>query len=153
MKNYFGQDSLHILGSWRAWIAPAAYPMNSSNFFFIRYSWRGQVINKKLSFDQDSLHLNPAEIYKIDGVAISQKEVREAKLFYKSSTATTEVTPFAVVFPEENAVSQLVKSFQLHSGLTGKLFIDELIPLLKDTYGKTDPDNVRVWVRRNVGPY
>lgn len=153
LKRYFGNDSLNILGTGKVWVSPAAYPMNADNFFFVRYQWKGETINKKLSVERDTLLLSTNDIYKVDGKAILSKDVKDTKLFYKQGTAVSEIGPFTVSFPEETAVKQLVTSFKDHSSLKGTQFLDELTPLLKDIYGKTDKDNVRAWLKKNVGPY
>ena len=150
LKNYFGKDTLHILGAGRVWISPTAYPMNSANLFFVRYTWKGETINKRLSFEKDSLILSAGEIYKVDGSSISPKEVKDAKLFYKQGSSVSEIGPFTISFPDEAALKQIVASFKDHTSFKGKQFLDEMTPLLRDIYGRTDADNVRSWVHKNV---
>lgn len=154
LKKYFGEDSLLILGTSRVWISPSAFIMDASNFFFVRYTLNGETINKKLSFDKDSLILNAAEIYKVDGKSVLASEVKEAKLFYKSAATASELCPFTIRFAEEESAKATVSSFKKNSSSKGDEFLQELYPLLKDIYGgNTDKENVRLWVLKNIGPY
>ena len=150
LKNYFGKDTLHILGGGKVWISPTAYPMSSTNLFFVRYAWKGETINKRLSFEMDSLILSASEIYKVDGASISPKEIKDARLFYKQGSSVSEIGPFTVSFPDEVALKQIILTFKDHSSLKGSKFLDELAPLLRDIYGRTDQNNVRSWVHKNV---
>ena len=49
LERFFGRDSLHIFGQYKVWISPDAFPMDAGSFFFVRYTWKDEVINKKLS--------------------------------------------------------------------------------------------------------
>jgi hypothetical protein len=153
IQKYFSDDSLNILGTTKVWISPMAYPMNAENFFFVRYTWQGQSINKKLSFNKDSLILNASELYKVDGKNISVVEISDAKLYYKKGSSNLMVCTFTISFPDETKVNETISAFRKYSSLKGEDFLKELYPLLKDTYGNTDKSNVREWVTKNIGSY
>ncbi len=153
LQNHFTRDSLHIIGVAKVWISPTAYPMNLVDFFFIRYTWRGETINKKLSFEKDSLMFSENDIYKVDGSMILSKEIKDIKLLYKQGEAVSEIGPFTISFLNETTLKQIIASFKDHSSLKGNHFLDELTPLLKDIYGRTDKDNLRSWIIKNIGLY
>ena len=127
--------------------------MNSTNFFFVRYAWKGEVINKKLSFEKDSLSISAQDVFKVDGSSISHREVKGAKLFYKQGTTVSEIGTFAVAFPDERILKNVVTTFKHHSSLSGPQFLGELNSLLLDIYGRTDQDNIQGWVKKNMGTY
>ena len=151
LKNYFGQDTLFVLGAFKVWISSSAFPMNATDFFFVRYRWKGEAINKKLSFEKDSLILTAGDIYSVDAAPIAPKDAIDAQLFYKQGSTVSEIGSFTVLFPKETGLIELVTSFKRHSSFKGKQFVDELTPLLRDIYGRTDPENVRSWVYKIVG--
>jgi hypothetical protein len=153
LKKYFSEDSLNILGSSKVWVSPQAYQMNQSQFFFVRYVWNGEVINKKLLFEKDSILLTANEIYKVDMKVIDARDIKDATLYYKQNTTVTEICPFTMAFPEEVALKEMVLAFKKHSTTKGNEFIEELVSLLNDAYGRADKENVRKWVKVNIGVY
>ncbi len=153
LNHFFSRDTLFLLGEGKVWISPAAFPVNSTNFFFIRYTWNGETINKKIVFHQDTMLLSRQEIYKVDGAQIAPKSVKNATLLYKQGSAMSEVSPFMVAFPEEASLREIVAAFKMRSTLTGNQFLDELTALLSDIYGRTNRENVHDWLKKNVGSY
>lgn len=153
LGNFFGNDSMNILGSTNVWISPLAFPMNQENFFFVRYTWNGETINKKLSYANDSLSLIKSELYKVDGKDISPSETSNATLYYKKGASTSPICAFTISFPEETQLKETISAFKQHSTSKGDAFIKELVPLLNDSYGKTEVGNVKWWVRKNIGAY
>jgi hypothetical protein len=150
LEKYFGPDSLFLLGTHKVWIEPTAFPMNETNFFFVRYNYQGETINKKLSFDRDSLLLKAADLYKIDNVAVKSSEVSSALLFYKQGTSASEIGPFSVAFLDEDSIRPAFSILKKRSGLKGEKLIDQFTQLLVDLYGRTDKRNVERWVRKNL---
>ena len=152
LENYFGADTLYVLGTNKVWISPSAFPMNEANFFFVRYTYKGETINKKLNFEKDSLILSASELYKIDNAPINARDVSDATLFYKQGASASEKSAFSVSFPNEALVKQALLTFKTRSGLKGNKLLDELTPLLRDMYGRTDKNNVSNWARKNLNP-
>ncbi len=153
LENFFEKDSLYILGSTKKWISPIAFPMNQENFFFVRYTWKGETINKKLLYYNDSININKEDLYKVDGKNISPDETTNPTLYYKKGASTSQICLFTISFPNESKTKEIVTAFKQHKTSKGEDFIGELLPLLKDIYGKTEIDNVRWWVRKNIGAY
>ena len=153
LKKFFSDDSLHILGSIKVWISPQAFPMNTDNFFFVRYTWNGQTINKKLSSNQDSLFISSSDLYKVDGKNIIASETSNVSLHYKKGTSSLLICPFTISFLEEMQTKEIILSFKKNSNYKEDDFIKELISLLKDIYGNTDKENVKAWVKQNIGTY
>jgi hypothetical protein len=153
LDNYFNKDSLNVLGSMKVWISPMAFPMDQENFFFVRYRWNGETINKKLNFEKDSILLNAADIFKVDGKDIAYNEITSPALYYKKGASATQMCPFNISFLDEIQLRETITSFKKYSSNKGSEFIDELRPLLMDIYGNTDRKNVRNWVKKNIGEY
>ena len=153
MNNYFSIDSLTILGSTKVWISPTSFPMNDANFFFVRYTWKGETINKKLSFEKDSLILNANDIYKVDGNSISAREVTSPNLYYRKGNEAIPMCPFNISFADEASLKEMTIAFKKHSTKKGNDFLEEFKSLLKDIYGNTDKDNVRFWLKKTIGTY
>jgi hypothetical protein len=153
LKKYFSEDSLNVLGSSKVWLSPKAYQMNQSQFFFVRYVWNNEVFNKKLLFERDSILLTANEVYKVDMKVIDARDIQDATLYYKQNTTVTEICPFTIAFPDEVALKEMVLAFKKHTTAKGNDFIEELVALLSDAYGRTDKENVRKWVKVNIGTY
>ncbi|HSZ24613.1 MAG TPA: hypothetical protein VK766_02790, partial [Cytophagaceae bacterium] len=129
------------------------FQINQSQFFFIRYKWSGETINKKLFIEKDSLLLEADEIFKVDGRLILPGEIQGVSLHYKKGTTVTEIGPFTISFPDESVVKEMIMAFKKHTSSKGEDFIEEVVSLMYDMYGKTDKNNVRAWVKANIGVY
>lgn len=63
-------------------VSPASYPIGNEGFFFVRYNYRDETINKKLNGSESKFVLNKKEFYSIDNQPIDPKETSDMSLFY-----------------------------------------------------------------------
>ncbi|HOU98086.1 MAG TPA: hypothetical protein PLP65_04500 [Bacteroidales bacterium] len=75
-------DHLYVIDKLEIKINQSLFPMNNNAYFFIRYTYKGEEINKRLSFKSDTLILDKNSLYTIDGVPIPNPDVSEMKLYY-----------------------------------------------------------------------
>jgi len=152
LKKFFVEDSIALLGTAKVWVSPAAYPMNNENFFFVRYNWNGEIINKKLNFDGDSIIISKEAIYKIDGISINQEEAVEPVFYYKKGSQVTPLGGFTILFPEEGSLATAVAAYKKNSNITGDILKQELYALLKDIIGRNiDRENASKWLHISCG--
>lgn len=84
-------------------IGKEAFPQNDKNFFYIRYNYNNESINKKLSFIDDTLLIDKT-IYQIDGKDIDPSALTDMKLYYYKQGDKAEsvlITPVNVVLVDE----------------------------------------------------
>jgi uncharacterized membrane protein (Fun14 family) len=95
-------DSLIIIDKLEIKISNALFPMSTNAYFFIRYTYKGEEINKRLTFKSDTLVIDKNELYTIDGNPIPNPDVNEMKLYYYEilgeNSKATFLSSFNLVF-------------------------------------------------------
>lgn len=145
IKNHFAGRYL-VLEKNRVQLGQEAFPMNETSFFYLKYDYNGEEIAKKLSFEQDYLILDPAEIFKVDGKAIPVEE-KEMTLYYKSDK-TYKINTFTPVFPDtrelREEVSILLENLQ---DADSEKKVSEVAAYLNEFYGNPTRENLKEWLK------
>ncbi len=63
-------------------VSETSYPIDENRFFYMAYSYNGEVINKKLSNDGQSLQFIKSEVFKVDDQPIEASKVNGMELYY-----------------------------------------------------------------------
>jgi hypothetical protein len=79
---YFNKIGYLVLPNNSFFVDTLIYPLSNNNFFFIRYGYLGDVINKKLPYSGNGVLLNSSELFSVDGNPISPSRVSNYQLFY-----------------------------------------------------------------------
>lgn len=154
LQNFF-HDNVCVINNMKVKIVCSDYKMNKDNFFFIRYIYKGEKIDKQMSYSGDSLVLDKNELYKVDGKAITAPDGPEVNLFYmvdKSKNSVQNISTFNLVFPNETELKQEIEIMmgELKTKTTSQK-IDEVMSYINEFYGKPDKDNVQPWLKFNFG--
>jgi hypothetical protein len=128
------------------------YPMDNDHFFFFRYTFKGEDINKKLGFSGDSLIIDKITLLTVDGNPIPSADNTKIKLFYRKGTESVFISEFDLIFPDMN---QLKKETEVILGeIKGKETkekIEEVDAYISEFYGKINRENLAVWLGTNFG--
>jgi hypothetical protein len=150
VQNYFGKESFAIFGTLRKRVSAASFPMNSNSFFFVRYTYKGQTINKKLPFSSDTLMISKGDVLKVDGVEISREAAEGMVLYYKGEQGATRLTEVNFIFPDESEVKaqvQVLKSAVKEMGKPDEALTKEITDFLDEVYGFFDLDNAKDFLK------
>ena len=128
------------------------YPMDENNFFFLRYNYKGEEINKKLSFSGDTLFIDKSTLFTVDGMPIPSADNTSIKLFYRRGAESIIISEFDLIFPD---MKQLTKEIEIiiteMSGKPVNQKISEVDSYMTDFYGKVTRDNLTRWLEINFG--
>jgi hypothetical protein len=128
------------------------YPMDNDHFFFFRYTFKGEDINKKLGFSGDSLIIDKISLLTVDGNSIPSADNTKIKLFYRKGTESVFISEFDLIFPD---MKQLKKETEIIlSEITGKQSkekIKEIDSFINEFYGKVDQEMLDEWLGVNFG--
>ena len=149
LENHF-KGNYVILESQKLKISKEAYPMNEKNFFFLQYEYEGEVINKKLAFQGDTLILDRSTIFTIDGKQVSMKNDLKCALKYRKSEQNENflVSEFNLVTPSLNDLKselEILLSNSPAKKTSDK--VDEVGGYLLEFYGQADRDNLIEWMK------
>ena len=148
MKVYFADASYvwagnHIVVR----VSKAAFPMDENNFFFLRYTWKGDMINKKIGYEEDKLMMLKEEIFKVDGAAIDPFEADNFELhYYKSAVEESNlITEVDFVLISQSVLLNIYEAFKDRS----KAPFNDVADMLTDMYGKCDPVQIEYNIKNN----
>ena len=65
------------------------YPLDKNNFFYFRYTWKEEEINKMIDFNGDTLLLKGEEIFSLNGTSLKLTGSIEASLYYYQALKET----------------------------------------------------------------
>ncbi len=151
LQNYF-QDSNVILDETRIFINPSSFVMNDTSFFFARYEYKGEMIDKKILFRQDTILLNRKQLFTIDGVAVTNPEYLNAELFYYTHKHGQKMSDLHLVFPADEQMKKEVQVILLEiKNKTYQEKVSEVVSFINEFYGKPDTENVKQWLRKQEG--
>ena len=87
-----------------------SFPMDNNQFFFLRYVYKGEEINKKLAYSGDSLIIDKNTLFTIDGNPIPSADNTSIKLFYHKGSVSVYISEFDLIIPD---MKQLSKETQI----------------------------------------
>jgi hypothetical protein len=141
MKVYFAEASYVWGGNWISLrVSKAAFPMDENNFFFLRYTWNGEQINKKLGYEEDKLMMSKEEVFQVDGEGIDPLKASEFELFYyKSADEESEmIAEIDFTLISQESLLSVYNAFKDRS----KYPFNDTADMFSNMYGKCDPVQV-----------
>lgn len=129
-----------------------SFPMDKDNFFFFRYTFKGEEINKKLEYSADTLILDKKSLYTIDGKPIPRPDNTAIKLFYRTGDKSIQINEFNLIFPDTKKLKEEVKIIlDTMRERTPKEQVGEINAYLYEEYGKVYQQNLTSWLSDNFG--
>ncbi len=145
-------DKMVIIDHIDLQIGKEYFPMDSDKFFFIRYQYNGETINKQLPFNNDVITIAKDEIFTVDGKPIDKPDSNDFSLYYHNKTdgkpESILISTFTPVFlsglsikPEVNII---VEEF---SGQPYERVLSEVYDYLNSFYGNVDKVHLDQWLK------
>jgi len=129
-----------------------SFPMDNDHFFFLRYIYKEEEINKKLGFSADTLIIDKKSLFTVDGKPIPGTDNTSIKLFYRKGNESVFISDFDLIFPD---LEQLKKETEMIlSAIKNKPVkekIGEVDSYINEFYGKVYQDNLLSWLESNFG--
>lgn len=151
LKNHFEGDNYLIIEKVLLIVDANVFPMADTAFFYVRYTFDNEFINKKLKFNGDTLIIDPKTLYTIEGDSIQSSRTSDTKLYYyrKKAEQSILIAEFNPVIPDETLlrkecmllISQLKKQEKDAISIS-----NEVIAFLNEFYGKPDIMDVTQWL-------
>jgi hypothetical protein len=122
-----------------------SYKQDDKEFFFIRYKYDGEEINKKLVVSGDTLVIDRKELFSVDKRKIDPALVSNMRLLRVEESEARHFADLHIVVPEEGELIEGVKILkQLYPA---KEVREETISYLNELYGKVDEMNFNKWYK------
>jgi len=156
LRNYF-EGKYVIIDKVKIRI-PSEFPMNDSSFFYISYKYKGETVNKKLSYIDDTLIIDRSELLTIDNKPIPNPYITDMKLIYltkdreENSIKNIFINKFNPVFPKpEELKEEIAIILDSMSDKSREQKINEVFSFINDFYGKPDKKNLEIWLKKEFG--
>jgi hypothetical protein len=147
------EDKVLIIEKMEVKVGSDIFPMMDQNFFFIRYKYNDETINKKLPFRTDTLIIDKNELFTIDGKSIESPDIKEFNIYYYSKnddkTESLLINTFEPIFVTSDQIKPEIDI--IIDELYGKPFetvLAEVYDYLNSFYGKIDKDCLSAWLKK-----
>jgi len=157
LQNHFSGNYV-VLDKLSMTIDRSNFPMDNSHFFFIKYLYKNETINKKLSFSGDTLIIDKKNLYTVDGNPIPSPDNPSVSLYYMNGKDINGkdilimINTFNLLFPD---MAQLKKEVKIivdeMKGKTFKEKFNETNSYINDLYGKVYQVCLLDWLRNSMG--
>lgn len=141
-----------VLEKQKVRIDSRTYPMDNVHFFFLRYIYKGEEINKKLAFSGDTLIIDKTTLLSVDGNPIPSADNTAIKLFYRKATESVFISEFDLIFPN---MKQLTKETDIIlseiKDKPAKTKLAEIDSYINEYYGKVQRENLAEWLESSFG--
>ncbi len=130
------------------------FPLTDRNYFYITYDYNNKIINKKLTYHNDTLLIKKNELLTVDGIVIPDPRISEMKLVYLEEGeeyGSEIICSFSPVFPDIPQLQQEIKVIIDQMEMSPyEEKISEISLFMKDFYGKVDENNLKMWLADNL---
>ena len=128
------------------------FPMDKDNFFFLRYIFKGEEINKKLVYSGDTLIIEKRSLFTVDGNPIPSPDNTSISLFYRKGSESIPVNEFDLIFPDMNQLTQEIQIIlDEFKDKPVKEKIGEINSYINEYYGKIYKGNLVSWLEVDFG--
>ena len=130
------------------------FPLSEKKYFYLTYDYNNKIINKKLTFRNDTVFIIKDELLTVDGVVIPDPDFSEMKLVYLEEGeeyGSEIICSFKPVFPGINQLKQeikvIVEQMEMNSYQDK---INEISAFMKEFYGRVDESNLKRWLAESL---
>jgi len=153
LKDEFTGD-YYIVGSLIIKVEDKEYPINENTFFYLRYKYQGEDINKKLAYSNDSLIFELDNIFKLNDKIVNQDEIDEVTLYYydKLNQISKKISSFRLTFLDISEIkSEIQKIIDIanSSNKSREDIYKEVLSYMSDTYGNFNVESFEKFYLNN----
>jgi hypothetical protein len=145
-------DNIVLLHEACYYLNPYQFPMNEENFFFLRYQYQGEEINKKLEFQENRLILSRENILKVDEKPIEKIDENLVSLYYYQDEEPEYISDFNLIMPDLEEINTELQIILDESTLVSyNKTVNDISAYLFEFYGKPDKQEVIDYLEKTFG--
>jgi len=142
-----------IIDSMKLKVGADEFPMEDNKFFYIRYTYNDETVNKKLTFVNDTLIIDKDELFSVDGKAIDNSGVSQVSLYYyrkgEQKPESILINTFEPVFVNSQQLKPEIDIiYKELKGKSSEMLLSEIYDYLNMFYGKIDKEDLKVWLKK-----
>jgi hypothetical protein len=123
------------------------FPMDREHFFFFRYIYDGEEINKKLEYEGSTFYIDKESLFTVDGKPIPNSDNTKIKLFYRRGNESVPINEFDLIFPDMKQLSketEIILNEMNEKSSEDK--IKEVGSYITEFYGKIHHEQLVSWL-------
>jgi hypothetical protein len=146
-------DKMLIIDEIELQVGAEYFPMEDQKFFFIRFTFNNEIINKRLPYTGDVLKIDKDELFVVDGKPITAPDEKEVSLYYHNKTdekpESVLISSFEPVFVSGESLKPEVKIIidEFEGQPTDKM-LAEIYDYLNSFYGNIDRTHLECWLKK-----
>jgi len=141
-----------VLGKTGITVDRASFPLDKDHFFFLRYAYKGEVINKKLESDDNTFYIDKAALYTVDGSPIPGPDNTSIRIYYRRGNESLFINEFNLIFPDTKLLEKETEIILNEiKEKTKDEKTAEVGAYITDFYGKIERDNLSAWLEKRFG--
>lgn len=154
LKNFLTKNTFLILDTAKISINTQAIPLSKDQFFFIRYSYLKQTINKKLEHANSHLLIDRS-LLSVDGQKVPVDSCQNFTMYYRNEkkNESVPVTRFSPLFPDMdkiNSEARLMIDVLKKANKTKDQISTEVKTFIHEAYGKPTEEDFSSWISRQL---
>lgn len=142
MQVYFAEATYVWVGEYIALrVSSVTFPQDENNFFFLRYEYNGNQINRRLDHKEHTLLMKKKDVFDVEGKMIAPSDASNFELHYyrDENEESMLITEIDFAFVSRDELMTIYNSFKDAS----KYPFNDVADLLSNMYGKCDPVQVQ----------
>jgi hypothetical protein len=152
LKSYLTKGSLLVLDTARIPVSMQNIGLSADQYFFIRYMYKSQTVNKKLAHKAPHLLLDRT-LLSVDGQSVPADSCRNFTMYYRNEAKneSVPVTRFSPVFADMdkiNSEAKLIADVMRRAGKNKELITKEIKTFIHEVYGTPTEDDFSTWIAR-----
>jgi len=150
VKTLIEKESFLILDTTLIKIPRSVYKQDQEHFFYLKYHYKSEMINKKLSFNGENLIVTPA-IFTVDNLSINSEEVTDINLYYYDASvkSSMKIGKFNPIVISNTSLKKELDILKSHSKIKKKAKLDEEMFIhLNNSYGYLSQTNFQILTKK-----
>ena len=145
-------DNIVLLCEASYYLNPYQFAMNEENFFFLKYQYQGEEINKKLGFEENRLILSRENILKVDEKPIEKTDRPLVHFYYYRDGESEHISEFSLIIPDlEEIKTELQIILDESTTVSYNKTVNDISAYLFEFYGKPDKQDVIDYLEKTFG--
>jgi hypothetical protein len=152
LKNYLTKGNFLVLDTAKIAINTQAIPLSKDQYFFIRYNYLKQNINKKLEHAGSHVLID-WNLLSVDGQKVPADSCQNFTMYYRNEkkNESVPVTRFSPLFPDIdkiNSEAKLIIDVLRKANKNKEQITTEVKTFINEAYGKPTEDDFASWISR-----
>jgi hypothetical protein len=152
LKSYLTKSSLLVLDTAKIPVSTQTIALSEEAYFFVRYVYKNQTINKKLAHKAPNLLIDRNILF-VDGQGVPSDSCRNFTMYYRNEAKneSVPVTRFSPVFADMdkiNSEAKLIADVMRRAGKNKEMITNEIKTFIHEVYGKPSEDDFSTWIAR-----